>query len=68
MAAFVRPGDSTADVLERIGCVADFLGEASAAWAARLDREPPADNAVAGLHVLCAEIGEALHELARRKS
>ena len=65
MAAFVWPGDTTADALERLGCVADFLAEAVPAWAARLEHEPPGDNAVAGLHVLCAEIAAALHDLAR---
>lgn len=65
MAAFARPGDSPADVLERLGCVADWLAEAVPAWAARLEHEPPADNAVTGLGVLCAALADALHEMAR---
>lgn len=64
MAAFVRPGDSPADVAERLGCLADFLAEAVPAWAARLDQEPPTDSAIAGLHCLCAALADTLHELA----
>jgi hypothetical protein len=65
MAAFVWPGDTTADTLERLGCVADFLAEAVPAWAARLEHEPAGDSAVTGLHALCSEIAKTLHGLAR---
>jgi len=64
MAAFARPGDSPADVMERLGCVADWLAEAVPAWASRLDMEPPTDSAVVGLQAVCAALADALHELA----
>jgi hypothetical protein len=65
VAAFTRPGDTPADVVDRLGCVVDWLAEAGPAWAARLEHEPPSDGAVAGLAILCQALAEALHELAR---